>query len=173
MRPCLCPLSVARLRPFTRISLLGGAAPTEEEARLWQRGGVKTKGQTCWFNGKFNVTPWGRPTGTVIGAGAGNGGGYVADPRVDMSLPPGTCGGAAVADPRVLLTPPSTRGPGRFDVFSKHEVTPWGGPSRAVIVGEGNGASAVQDPRLDLLGGERGWHHGAVGAVSTARAVAA
>ena len=26
MRPCLCPLSVARLRPFTRISLLGGVS---------------------------------------------------------------------------------------------------------------------------------------------------
>jgi site-specific DNA-cytosine methylase len=75
-----------------------------------------------------------------------------------------------VADPRVVLTPPSTKGPGRWDIFSKHEVTPWSGPSRAVIAGEGNGASAVADPRvaapkpLDLLAGTRqSWYGGAYG----------
>lgn len=183
--------SIADPRP---IPLIEGEVPSAEERRRWEREGKKTAGQTSWFNGKFKVTEWVKPTGTVIGAGAGNGGGYVADPRVDLSLPDGTfnhvdavtswdaatgtvthspapsSGAPAVADPRVpapvSLAPPSTRGAGPYDVFSKHCVTPWNGPSRAVIGGEGNGASAVADPRLPLLDERAAWHDGVLGVVA-------
>lgn len=69
--------------------------------------------------GKYGVTPWQDPAGTVIsGSTTGQGAFSVADPR-----------------------PPE--GP----LFSKYPVAAWNGPGRTVIGGDDTGAYAVADPR--------------------------
>ena len=72
------------------------------------------------------ITHWNEATGVVTCSPAPSSGCPAgADPRV----------------PGVELRPPSTKGPGKYDVFSKLGIGPWNEPSRAVIGGEGSGAS--------------------------------
>lgn len=93
------------------------------------------------FNHVCSVAPWDETAGTVTSATSpSNGAPSVADPRA------------------VSLIPPNATGKGPNEVFAKHEVAAWGGPTRTVIGGEGNGACGVQDPRVPiklLQGGDR------------------
>lgn len=71
--------------------------------------------------GKYRVTGYEEPSGTVIGGSTTGQGAF------------------ALADPRGGEDPAKLHG--------KHRVESWDGPSRAVIAGRDNGASAVADPR--------------------------
>ena len=168
------------------LNLLDGATPTEEERRQWEREGIKTDGQVSWFNGKYHVTPWEKPTGTVIGAGAGNGGGYVADPRAPMGERYGFGGTLGVLGPDDVATPVTGRaGPttgsfsyaapippelrpqaGNSDMhWGKYVVVPWRGTSGTVTGASrvGSGAPSIADPRVDLArpNADGSFHEGA------------
>ena len=81
--------------------------------------------------GKYLVTGWESPSGTVISGSTTGQGAY------------------AVADPR----PP--QGP----LFSKYAVTPWAGKTGTVIGGDDSGAYAVADPRTGLNRGRGDAYH--------------
>lgn len=88
------------------------------------------------FNNAFNVKGWGETAGTVT----------------TKNQP--SSGATAVADPRGGLDPDKLHG--------KHRIERWDSPSRAVIAGRENGASAVADPRLEAEArrgnlGVKGW----------------
>lgn len=127
-----------------------------------------TAGNPEWFDGKYTIGQWDRPTKTVIGQGAGNGGNYVADPRLDLARarpgftsmdhvlrweqPSRTITGAtrpgngapSVADPRPVSLAPE--GGSWFN--GAVGVTDWSDPTRTVIGGRYNGAVNVADPRV-------------------------
>jgi site-specific DNA-cytosine methylase len=113
------------------------------------------------FNNVFRIVPFTDPSPAIAGPGGAGGGVAVADPRADSGFggkgkyritaydePAGTViggsttgqGAFAVADPRGGDDPSKLHG--------KHRVEEWAGePSRAVIAGRDNGATAVADPR--------------------------
>ncbi|UIJ43708.1 DNA cytosine methyltransferase [Sphingomonas cannabina] len=135
------------------------------------------------FNNVFRVVPFDSAAPAVAGPGGPGGGAAVADPRMGdrdytttkYKITPwdGQCrtvigasttgdGAFAVADPR--------GGPDASKLHGKHHVEEWAGkPSRAVIGGRENGASAVADPRPVALNGDHrtGYatqgHYGVVG----------
>jgi site-specific DNA-cytosine methylase len=140
----------------------GVADPRARE--LWEREGVKTPGQTCWFKGKYGVTGWEDPAKTVIGGPTGTTTPAIADPRIvgmnackpgsyhnnyrveDWQEPAHTVIGAgrpgsgapSVADPRTAWFP------------SVLGVVPWS-KSFGTVTGESrpsNGSFAVADPRV-------------------------
>lgn len=114
-----------------------------------------------WGSNQFGVTAWDGKANTVTSQRSpGQGRFSVADPRMPREKPFAnvfrvvrwddvsravtggghpTAGGIAVADPRPALAPDQLHG--------KYHVTPFEGPSRAVIAGRDNGAFCVADPR--------------------------
>lgn len=145
------------------------------------------------FNNVFRVVAFDQPTVAVSGPGGPAGGAAVADPRMADSdytttkykitpwegqsravIGASTTGDGAfaVADPR--------GGPDPTKLHGKHRVEQWQGePSRSVIAGRENGASAVADPRPVGLNAEsrEGYatqgHYGVVGWDASSYAVPA